>query len=64
MTAMCEQTEGPYQPNKYTRYVTLDDWRAIIRGDQSHKINLIDPGYLNEPHQPAVLNEPRSAKAD
>lgn len=48
---MCDcEHEEPYRPNKYTRYMTLDMWRAINRGGVA-KGELIDPGYVNEPHE-------------
>jgi hypothetical protein len=48
--------DEPYKPNKYTRYISLDDWRKIIRGEPTGAMTLIDPGYVNEPHE-----EPRKA---
>lgn len=41
---MCEDT---YKPNKYTRHMSIEDWRRISVNGGSAK--LIDPKYLNEP---------------
>ena len=41
---MCDD----YKPNKYTRYMSVEDWRRIVR-DNGGTAKLIDPKYLNEP---------------
>lgn len=41
--------DDDYKPNKYTRYMSIEDWRRISR-DGGGPATLIDPKYLNEPY--------------
>jgi hypothetical protein len=45
---MCDIDE-PYKPNKYTRYISNEDWRKIMRACGPIDVTLVDPGYKNEP---------------
>lgn len=49
---MCDCDDAkPYLPNKYTRYISVDDWRRINRGETS-VATIVNPGYVNEPGEP------------
>ena len=40
--------DEPYRPNKYTRHIPADAWRAFTCG-ATNVLPVIDPGYVNEP---------------
>lgn len=48
---MCEELEEPYKPNKYTRYISYEDWRRAMLSSpgESVPVRMVDPGYKNEP---------------
>ena len=54
---MCWHDDEPYKPNKYTRYISMADWRKIVYGEGPQVVSVIDPGYTNEPHQEPTKSE-------
>lgn len=55
---MCDcPDDRPYKPNKYTRYIDINDYVKLVRGELS-EVAVHDPGFINEPgEQPRKSNQ-------
>ena len=34
-----------------SRYISMEDWRKIVRASGPIEVTMLDPGYVNEPYE-------------